>query len=66
MPSVKTVPKSNVFNKCVLAILVVPQADYASKQHGPAYTGSIPIKAASGKLPEAIPGEDGYVADEDD
>jgi hypothetical protein len=42
------------------------RAVYASKQRGPAYTGSIPTKAANGKTPSAIPGEDGYVADEDD
>jgi hypothetical protein len=41
------------------------RAVYASK-HGPAYTGSIPTKAASGQMPSAIPGEDGYVADDDD
>jgi hypothetical protein len=42
------------------------RAVYASKQRGPAYTGSLPIKAASGNPPIAIPGEDGYVAGEDD
>ena len=42
------------------------RAVYASKQRGPAYTGSVPTKAAKGKLPTAVPGEDGYVADEDD
>jgi hypothetical protein len=42
------------------------RAVYASKQHGPAYTGSIPTKAAKGNVPVAIPGEDGYIADEDD
>jgi Extensin-like protein C-terminus len=39
---------------------------YASKQRGPAYTGSVATKVASGKTPVAIPGEDGYVAGEDD
>ena len=42
------------------------RAVYASKQRGPAYTGSIKTKAAKGKAPVAIPGEDGYIADEDD
>jgi hypothetical protein len=42
------------------------RAVYASKQHGPAHTGSIVTKAAKGKAPAAIPGEDGYVTDEDD
>jgi hypothetical protein len=42
------------------------RAIYASKQRGPAYTGSLPTKAASGRLPLAIAGEDGYVASEDD
>ena len=42
------------------------RAVYASKQHGPAYTGSIVTKAPSGKASVATPGEDGYVADEDD
>ena len=41
------------------------RAVYASKQLGPAYTGSIATKAKSGKAPVAIPGEDGYVADDD-
>lgn len=41
------------------------RAVYASKHHSPAYTGSIPTKAAAGNVPNAIPGEDGYVADED-
>ena len=39
------------------------RAVYASKQRGPAYTGSI---GKAGKPPVAVPGEDGYVADEDD
>jgi hypothetical protein len=40
---------------------------YASHQRGPAYTGSIATKAAKpGKEPVAIPGEDGFVADDDD
>ncbi|HEY1310866.1 MAG TPA: extensin family protein, partial [Pseudolabrys sp.] len=39
---------------------------YAAKQRGPAYTGSIVTKARD-KEPIAVPGEDGYVAgDEDD
>jgi Extensin-like protein C-terminus len=42
------------------------RAVYASKQRGPAYTGSIASKAAKDKAPAAIPGEDGYVVDEDD
>ena len=40
---------------------------YASHQRGPAYTGSIATQAAKpGKEPVAIPGEDGFVADDDD
>jgi hypothetical protein len=39
------------------------RAVYASKQRGPAYTGSLPAKA---KLPVAIAGADGLVASEDD
>jgi hypothetical protein len=42
------------------------RAVYASKQRGPAYTGSLPARAVSGKEPLAVPGEDGYVAGEDD
>jgi hypothetical protein len=42
------------------------RAAYASKQRAPAYTGSLPTKAASSKPPVAIAGEDGYVAGEDD
>lgn len=38
---------------------------YASKQRGPAYTGSVPVKAAN-KAPLAVPGQDGYIVDEDD
>ena len=38
---------------------------YAAKQRGPAYTGSIATKARD-KAPVAVPGEDGYVAGEDD
>ncbi|MEP7031047.1 MAG: extensin family protein [Pseudolabrys sp.] len=40
---------------------------YASKQRGPAYTGSIATRPAAipGKAPEAIPGEDGFVGDDD-
>ncbi len=42
------------------------RAIYASKQRGPRYTGSIATQAAKpGKPPTAVPGEDGYVADED-
>ncbi|MEI9804192.1 MAG: extensin family protein [Pseudolabrys sp.] len=41
------------------------RAIYASKQRGPAYTGSIATKA-SGKSPTAIPGEDGFADDDDD
>ena len=37
---------------------------YAGKQRGPAYTGSIATKAR-GKEPVAVPGEDGYVADDE-
>src|SRR5664279_1811053 len=33
---------------------------------GPASTGALGTKAARGNAPVAIPGEDGYVADEDD
>ena len=39
------------------------RAVYASKQRGPAYTGS--IRQLIDNLPVALPGEDGYVADED-
>jgi len=39
------------------------RAHYASKMRGPAYTGSIGSKSS---LPEASPGEDGYVGDDDD
>ncbi|MDP2410420.1 MAG: extensin family protein [Pseudolabrys sp.] len=41
------------------------RAVYASKQRGPSFTGSI-SKASRGTLQDAIPGEDGYVDDEDD
>jgi hypothetical protein len=41
------------------------RAVYASKQRGPAYTGSVATKAAKGKAPAAIPGEDGFVEDDD-
>jgi hypothetical protein len=41
------------------------RAVYASKQRGPAYTGSITTKAAKSNAPAAIPGEDGYVEDDD-
>ena len=41
------------------------RAVYASKHGGPAYTGSVPTKAASA-APVALPGEDGYVAGDDD
>jgi hypothetical protein len=39
---------------------------YAGKQRGPAYTGSLSSRGASDKLPVALPGEDGYVAADDD
>jgi Extensin-like protein C-terminus len=39
------------------------RAQFASKMRGPAYTGSIAEKSS---LPEAPPGEDGYVADDDE
>jgi len=39
------------------------RAVYAAKHGAPAYTGSI---TRASKLPEAIPGEDGYVADDND
>jgi len=46
------------------------RAVYASRRHGPAYTGSIQKPVTIGDvirgLPEALPGEDGYVADDDD
>ncbi len=46
------------------------RAVYASRRHGPAYTGSIKKPVTIGdmikSLPEALPGEDGYVQDEDD
>src|SRR5450631_1500995 len=45
-------------------VVAKARAVYASRQRGPAYTGSVPAKAASGNQPLAIPGEDGYVADE--
>ncbi|MGH6726137.1 MAG: extensin family protein [Pseudolabrys sp.] len=38
------------------------RAIYAAKHGAPAYTGSLPAKAA--RLPVAIAGQDGYVADE--
>ncbi len=42
------------------------RAIYASKQRGPRYTGSIASQAEKGgKPPVAVPGDDGYVADED-
>ncbi len=40
------------------------RAIYAAKHGAPAYTGSVPTKAASGNPPLAIAGQDGYVADE--
>jgi hypothetical protein len=40
------------------------RAVYASKQHGPSYTGSITTQAAS-DVPVAIPGSDGYTPDDD-
>ena len=39
------------------------RAIYA-RHRGPAYTGSIPAAADRGRLPSAVPGEDGYVADD--
>ena len=42
------------------------RAVYASKQRGPAYTGSIATVIETGKVPAALPGEDGFIADEDD
>jgi len=43
------------------------RAVYASKQRGPTYTGSVTAQTPkSGTPPIAVPGEDGYVADEDD
>lgn len=46
------------------------RAVYASRRHGPAYTGSIKKMVTIGdmikNLPEALPGEDGYVPDDDD
>ncbi len=46
------------------------RAVYASHGRGPAYTGSIKTPVTIGdmirNLPEALPGEDGYVADADD
>ncbi len=38
---------------------------YATKQRGPAYTGSVSARA-NAKYPVAVPGQDGYVPDEDD
>jgi hypothetical protein len=38
------------------------RAIYAGRQRGPAYTGSI---AKSRRLPAAVPGEDGYILEED-
>jgi hypothetical protein len=37
------------------------RAVYAARHHAPTYTGSLPVRAG----PEAVPGGDGYVADED-
>ncbi len=42
------------------------RAIYAAHQRGPAYTGSVASKASKDNTPVAVPGEDGYVADEDD
>jgi len=42
------------------------RAVYASKQRGPAYTGSIATLIETGKVPVALPGEDGFIADDDD
>jgi hypothetical protein len=35
-----------------------------AKHRGPAYTGSVPVKASRARL--AVPGEDGYILDLDD
>jgi extensin-like protein len=40
------------------------RAVYAAKHGVPAYTGSVPGKAASGNEPVATPGADGYIPDE--
>jgi len=42
------------------------RAMFAAKQRGPAYTGSIdtPASVDSDKIPVAVPGADGYVADD--
>ena len=40
------------------------RAVYAAKHGVPAYTGSVPGKAASGHEPVATPGADGYIPDE--
>jgi hypothetical protein len=41
------------------------RAIYASKQHGPTFTGSVATQAAKITQPIAVPGADGYVADAD-
>ena len=40
------------------------RAIYASKHRGPAYTGSITAEKKRGHVSYAVPGEDGYVADD--
>ena len=43
------------------------RAIYASKQRGPAYTGSVATQIGKPSMPPvAVPGEDGEAADEDD
>jgi Extensin-like protein C-terminus len=42
------------------------RAVYASKQRGPSYTGSIAAIIETGKVPTALAGEDGFIADEDE
>ncbi len=39
---------------------------YAAKPRGPAYTGSVASRGANDRVPVALPGEDGYVAGDDD
>ena len=41
------------------------RAIYASKHGGKTYTGSIATQTANDKVPLAMPGEDGYVTDDD-
>ena len=40
------------------------RAHYAARHRGPAYTGSIAAFLATGKVPTAVPGADGYVPDD--